>query len=148
MRTSRGYSLIELVTVFTIIGILAGLSYPTLRSQVDQIRVHASLNQLVGEIYLTRMIAVRTGESASLVFERRKDGCIVGLRIQNADSSPRKPPVEIAHPGLCIRQSGDSILIFNSRGMLRPPTRTIHVAYGGAADSVFISIAGRVRRSY
>jgi hypothetical protein len=49
---------------------------------------------------------------------------------------------------VCIQHSGDSILVFNSRGILKPPTRSIFGTGRDAADSVLLSIARRIRRNY
>ncbi len=145
----RGFSLIELVVAIVVVALLAALAVPRFRTQIDRIRVHAALDHVVAELYRTRMIAVESGGPADLILQADGNGCVRGFRVvavQAGVDRYREAPVTL--PGLCMRHSGDSIIRFNSRGMLRPPTRSIRVGYGSVEDSVLLSIAGRIRRTY
>jgi prepilin-type N-terminal cleavage/methylation domain-containing protein len=144
-----GYSLVEVVVVLVLLGILAVLATPSLRRQVQLLYVRGALDQVAAEVYRTRMLAVESGGPARLILHPDEDGCVrrISVGVEGEDTL-RRASFRPTLPMLCMRHSGDTILTFNSRGILRPPARSFHVTYGSAADSVLLSIAGRVRRSY
>jgi prepilin-type N-terminal cleavage/methylation domain-containing protein len=148
-RTRGGFTLVELLVTMVVIGLLASLVVPGFRRLVDGIRVRSALQQLTGDLYHVRLLAVREGRPMQLVMLRDSAGCVRAYRIE-ASSPPANPTVRQlpALPELCLRHSGDTVVVFNARGMLRPPARSFSVTYHGAADSVLVSIAGRIRRAY
>ena len=75
---------------------------------------------------------------------------MVGLQLHPVltDPVPPMPTRRITDRSVCIRHTGDSVIVFNGRGMIRPPPRSIYVSRGAVTDSLLISIAGRVRRNY
>lgn len=145
----RGFTLGELIVGLTVLGLLVALAVPGFREPLQRLRARAALNQVVAEIYRARMLAVDRGGPTQLILHARGGGCVERIRIVlEPGVEARSALVGVHLPGLCLRHSGDSILTFNSRGLLRPPARSLHVSYGSAADSVLLSIAGRVRRSF
>ena len=143
-----GVTLIEVVVMLVIIGILASLAAPAMRRWVAVSRVRSVLNRTSGELARARMLAVEQGHRVSLVLHSR-NGCIVSVRT-HASSDPSSPSVgfSVDTGSVCLRHSGDSILKFNSRGMLLPPARSIFPADPAFSDSLLMSSAGRVRRNY
>jgi prepilin-type N-terminal cleavage/methylation domain-containing protein len=162
MRTGndscRGYSLVELVLVILLLAIVSSLALPPLRHSLERARVRSALNQVVAELYMARMRAIQAGQPSRLVLSSNGSGCVESIRsVQPAVSSAQgesgvgataRTTAVFDLPGLCLRHSGDSILVFNSRGFLLPPARSLAVTYRGVADSVLIAVSGRVRRSY
>ncbi|MDR0788302.1 MAG: prepilin-type N-terminal cleavage/methylation domain-containing protein [Gemmatimonadota bacterium] len=147
-RSLAGYTLLELMVVVVVIGLVMSLAVPSVRGEMDRLRVDAALNRVVGELYRARMTAVESGAPARLVFHRGAAGCVERMSVVTlADAQERALSGELFLPGLCMQHSGDSVLTFDSRGMLKPPARSFHVRYGSRADSVVLSIAGRIRRS-
>jgi prepilin-type N-terminal cleavage/methylation domain-containing protein len=145
----KGFTFLELLIAILIVGVLSVLAVPSFRSQVDRIRVRSALDHVVAELYRARMTAVETGGPARLVLQADREGCIQAFRLSSLRGEvERSGRFQIDLPGVCLTQSGDSIILFNSRGMLRPPARSLRVTYGAFADSVLISIAGRARRTY
>jgi prepilin-type N-terminal cleavage/methylation domain-containing protein len=148
-NSTRGFSLLEMTIALIIVAILSALAVPQFRAQIDRIRVHAALDHVVAELYRTRMLAVESGGPAQLVLQADASGCVRRLRVVALPAGvARTSNAGITLPGLCLRHSGDSIIRYNSRGILRPPARSLRVVYGSFADSVLLSIAGRIRRSY
>lgn len=145
---SGGYSAIELIVVLVIVATLAALSVPGMRGWIARYRVQGALNRVVAEVHHARMVAVESGGSARLILHPGPRGCVERIRIVAAAGEDSSIAAAVVLPGLCMQSTGDSVLTFNSRGMLRPPARSIRVSYGGTADSVVLSIAGRVRRTY
>src|SRR5215472_16008926 len=68
MRTTgtRGFYLLELVTVVTVIFILAALTLPYLITQVYAIRIRYSATELSGLLQATRMESVRLNTYCSV----------------------------------------------------------------------------------
>lgn len=151
MTTHRpaGFTLIELAMVLVVIGIGSSLALPSLNGLIRQIRTQSALDVVVGEIYRARMLAVRDGYPVSLVLAHGAAECIDRVVIvTGAPDRPRRWTRPLAVPGVCLDHTGDSVLVFNSRGMLRPPARSIFIANLPTTDSVKLSIAGRIRRNY
>jgi prepilin-type N-terminal cleavage/methylation domain-containing protein len=149
-NSSDGFTLLELLSVVTLLSICAALAAPVFRGSLERIRARTALDGVVGYLYRTRMLAVREGGPVQLVMVADRDGCTRLLRIERKVGT-RPGAVSNSHldlPGLCLRYTGDSIVAFDGRGMLRPPTRSFYIGRGAESDSVVISIAGWVRRSY
>ena len=52
-------------------------------------------------------------------------------------------------PGVCVQSTGDASILINSRGLLGPfENRTVWVSYRGRADTITVSVLGRVLRRY
>lgn len=148
-RADEGYTLIELIVVLVVVGLVASLAVPSVREEVNRIRVRGALNRVVGQLHRARMTAVESGAPTRVVLQSANGGCVERIRIVTVPGGEeRSIEADVLLPGLCMRHTGDSILNFDSRGMLKPPARSIRVSYGGAADSVVLSIAGRIRRTF
>ena len=146
---SRGFTFIEMLVALLLLAILCVLAVPEVREQVARMRARSALDRVAAEIYRARMVAVENGGPTHLVLQANQEGCIQGARLVAPRLGAQTPAAfKLDLPGLCLRHSGDSVLTFNSRGMLRPPARSLSVTYGAFSDSVLISAAGRIRRAY
>lgn len=144
-----GFSFVEVLISLLLVAILCVLAVPEVRQQLTRMRARSALDRVVAEVYRARMLAVESGGPIQLVLQADGDGCVRGARLVAPSRMPqRSTAFELDLPGMCLRHSGDSVLTFNSRGMLRPSARSLHVTYGAFSDSVLISAAGRVRRAY
>ncbi len=148
LRTRLGVTLPEIVVTLLLIGILTALAAPAMNRWVSVSRTRASLDQISAELMRARMLAVESGHRISLLL-RSADGCIVSVRTHEP-GDPDAPSVGhfVDTATVCLRHSGDSILTFNSRGMLHPPARSIFPADPTLSDSLLLSSAGRIRRNY
>lgn len=150
-KTTHGFTLLELLIVLVIVGTLASLVAPTFDRAISSLRARSALDRLVSEVYSVRMLAVERGAPVRLVLRRAPDGCTRSLHTIVAGPGSDEPlsnTVPLDSRGFCLTHTGDSVLVFNSRGMLRPPARSFIVQHGSSADTALISIAGRIRRSY
>jgi len=151
---SRGFTLIEILVVLLVMLILSSLSYPAFQQWAHRLRARAALDRVSGELYRARMMAVETGGTSRLTLHVDGLGCVRSLTVSahrsagNVTSPTPRALGALDLPGLCLRHTGDSTFVFNSRGMLRPPARSLSIRYRAGADSLVISAAGRVRRSY
>lgn len=65
-RLSRGYSLVELITVMTIVGIAIGIAVPSYKYVTNSNRVSGEVNQLLGDLQYARSEAVKEGTFISV----------------------------------------------------------------------------------
>ena len=65
-RASRGFSLIELLTVVTVVGITVGLGVPSYKYVTNSNRVSSEVNQLLGDMQYARSEAVKQGTVVSV----------------------------------------------------------------------------------
>lgn len=148
-KCSLGVTLPEMVVVLVIIGILTAAAAPVAWRWTSVARIRAALDQISTELYRARMLAVESGHDVRVVLNS-DDGCIAGIRTYSGgpDAESTASAGQVLDLGtVCLSHTGDSILTFNPRGMLKPPTRSVY-AREPEGDSLLISIAGRIRRSY
>ncbi|MBW3655474.1 MAG: hypothetical protein KY444_05165, partial [Gemmatimonadetes bacterium] len=106
-----------------------------------------------------RMLAVRNGRTAVLVMEPSPD-CEVRFRGRRAgyryrvegrvpaSMAPRLVDLRLAGGRVCMEMNGPDTLAVNSRGLPHGfHNRTVWVHERGYADSLFLSVVGRVRRT-
>ena len=151
LLSRRGATLIELVVVLAIVALLAAAAAPAFGRAIAAQRARAALDLLVAEIYRARMLAVQHARPVRLTISGHADGCAQALRLALPAQTGGEPPTALIPLDLgqyCLTHTGDSILIFDGRGMLRPPSRSFRVELEGRTDTVFVAVSGRIRRSY
>ncbi len=152
LRSSTGgTTLIELLVVLTILGILAAAAAPAFGRALSAQRARAGLDLLVAEIYRARMLAVEEARAVRLAIIGGGEGCARALRLTlpaPPDGEPRSSIIPLELGPHCLTHTGDSVLVFDGRGLLRPPSRSFRIEFDGHADTVFVSTSGRVRRTY
>jgi prepilin-type N-terminal cleavage/methylation domain-containing protein len=146
-----GFTLLELLIALVLVSLLASLATPAFHEAILTARARAALNQLSSDIYRARMLAVEGGYPVHVILQPGPDGCAASIRTarEGADGSRTvldRTALELTN--LCLIHSGDSVLVFDNRGLLRPPARSFSVTHGGITDQVLLSIAGRLRRTF
>ncbi len=69
MRAHAGFTIIEVLTALTIIGILAAIGIPAVKSFGRSTDVVASAKQVVADMWLARQKAIATSNPYSVLFE-------------------------------------------------------------------------------
>jgi prepilin-type N-terminal cleavage/methylation domain-containing protein len=158
VRGKAGVTLVELMAVLTLVGVLISLVSPAMGRVAGRARAVTALNQFTADVAYARMLAVRNGNRVELRFlddarcGARRFGRFTagGYRISVLEAVPR-PLVERRREhlgrGVCLDSNSDRTMVINARGLLVPfENRTVWSRYGEMADSVKISVLGRVRR--
>jgi type IV fimbrial biogenesis protein FimT len=65
-RSSRGYSLVELIVTMTIVAIVIGIAVPSYKYVTNSNRVSAEVNLLLGDLQYARSEAVKEGSTVSV----------------------------------------------------------------------------------
>ena len=145
-RPVAGHTLVELLVALTLLAILASIAAPALGAEVRRMRVRATLDRLTADIYRARATAAARGTRVTLAFEPL-DGCATGYVLARRDDGAvlaRETLPARARP--CLTSNAPRAMSFDTRGMLLGSPRTIRARMGDQADSITISIAGRVYR--
>lgn len=66
MHRTRGFTMIELMTTVSVIGILAGIAAPSLNSLIEHQRTSAAINSLTTHMALARVAAITRNRRAVL----------------------------------------------------------------------------------
>jgi prepilin-type N-terminal cleavage/methylation domain-containing protein len=162
-RDRRGVTLLEVLAVLAIFAILVAMAAPALNGFISRAKRRAVLDGLATDIYYARMMAVRQGRPVRIEFASTgTTGCgassgyvsFGGYQIvaseAGGDRALKTVDFSADEKTLCVETNNVANAFgFNSRGILAPISqRTIHALSGGRADSLRISLAGRVLRSY
>lgn len=135
-----------MLTAVVIIGILTSLAAPRFSTQLQRLRARAALDELSAVIVRARALAVLRGERV-VVRLRPAHGCAHSYVIAAAATRQVLDSVPLAGARhVCVRSNHRQHLAINSRGVLIGSPRTIRARAGTQADSLTISIAGRVYR--
>jgi Tfp pilus assembly protein FimT len=158
-RRTGGYTLVEVLAVLCIAGLVCALGVPRLDGMLAYMRVRGAANVVAGDLALVRMLAVRNGGTVVLVMEPSPDcrvrfrGRRAGYRYRVQRRVPSTTParlvdLRLAGGRVCMEMNGPDTLAVNSRGLPHGfNNRTFWVHERGYADSLFLSVVGRVRRT-
>lgn len=143
---TAGFTLIELCLVLALFAILAGAAVPSLTGMMSRVRIQGVLGGLSSDLYLARSLAARQNRPLSVRF-LPSDGCADAYEIVADDGAVlRRVTTAASTTGVCLGSNVARAMHVNSRGMLVGSPRTIRARSGSSADSVTVSIAGRVYR--
>jgi prepilin-type N-terminal cleavage/methylation domain-containing protein len=149
---SRGYSLAELVFTIALIGILAALAVPSMSGWIRKARTTRMINQLTADLHYARMLAAQAGQRVEVRFTpAAANSCITKYEIfvDGAAQQRRAKLVAVDEevPGVCLSQSRNTPVLYNSRGMLATvSSRRFRAVHGAVGDSVVMAQGGRLYR--
>jgi prepilin-type N-terminal cleavage/methylation domain-containing protein len=141
-----GYSLVELLIVLMIAALVLSLAMPKMVSFTRYLTARSATSQVVGDLALTRSTAVREGRATSLrVLTASSYAVVVDAQGTTAARTVKSVTVDGASRGVSLGTVGTRIT-FDSRGMRRDATQSLIVTRAGGADTVTVTIVGRVYR--
>jgi prepilin-type N-terminal cleavage/methylation domain-containing protein len=126
----RGFSLVEIIIAILIATILVGLGMPRMFGFLDRSRVDNVRTQLAGDIAQARVLAVRSGQGATVTIGE------AGYTVQAlGGGGARQVDLSRDHKQLALSATAPLalplVLTFDSRGLIRS------VSAGGSAVSDF-----------
>lgn len=139
----RGYTLIELAAVLTLLAVGASAFAPTARRLGDRAAVVSAREEVVRALARARASAVMAGGSSVTLVARPP-----AVRIEAGGTIVRDVPIGQLH-GVTVELTAgrdSTTLSFDRLGIGRFANGTITVRRGGAAAGLVVSSYGRVRR--
>jgi type IV fimbrial biogenesis protein FimT len=77
-RNVTGFTVIELMTVVTIVGILMAIGVPSYRYVTNSNRLSAEVNGLLGDLQFARSEALKEGQTVSVCISSNQISCATG----------------------------------------------------------------------
>lgn len=141
-----GATLVELLFVLLILGVLLSLAVPSFRAQIQRQRVRAVLDRVTSDLFYARAVAARNQVSVSIRLNPA-GACVEAYEVRTeAGRVVRVVRVAEEYPGVCLTTNAPRELTVNARGLLIGSPRKLRATSGTQADSLSISIVGRVLR--
>lgn len=116
MRQGRGFQLIELLVVLTLILLVASVTLPWLSSNAGAVQLDLASAEVVGALRLARATAIRLGVKVGVKFREQQEGALTftlysdgdgdGVLTRDIESSvdpPVGPPRQLHHFGRRVR---------------------------------------------
>lgn len=149
IKAQKGFTLIELVIVMTIIGTLGVLSYFGMQSILPGYRLNGAIRMVRGDLYNAKMLAAKRNRQYRVVFSAN------GYQLQRGTTSSGTfslDQMELSrtfadYDGVAVNTGATTSPVFSPRGTVSNvagPTVTLQND-AGTQKTITISIAGRIR---
>lgn len=145
-RGRRGFTLPELLLVVVIMGLMASMAGPRLLRWAQIAGQRGAANQVVADLSLARVQAVRQGQTVSL---RITSPTAYRVTVDDAAGTAVRTlkTMDLAQSYRTVALDPAAARIaFDSRGMLRTAQNTVTVAHGTVHRTINISAVGRIYR--
>lgn len=140
-KQEQGWSLTELLTVLSIMGIMCVLAWPSYQTLVARVQARSVTIEIASELRLARQLATARRERLRVIFDQ--EGCTITLRRADAEGILRV--YQYADKGVVVEEpTAGPELLFHPSGRSVTPT-TIRVRDSQGRETTFtMSITGRV----
>lgn len=142
-----GFTLIEIIVAFAVLGIVVSIAVPGLLSQMPKWRLNGAARQVMGDLMAARMKAVKLNHKVKVFFvdnhqyeiydDANEDDTVTDLEgdVENRDIHSR-------YPDVAITSANDPV--FSSRGTAAS-FGTITLENSSGSKDIKVNITGRVR---
>jgi type II secretion system protein H len=146
----HGFTLIELLVVLALMGLVLTLAAPKFAGTIRNLTARSATSRVVADLALARSQAVREGRTASFrVVSDSQYRVTVDNALGAEARAVKTVTLEGSRRGVALGPPGTRIA-FDSRGMRRTGagmgTALLISRQGGMADTVNVTIVGRVQR--
>ena len=140
-KQEQGWSLTELLTVLSIMGLMCALAWPSYQTLVAMVQVRSVTIEIASELRLARQLAMARRERLRVIFDR--EGRTITLR--RADAEGILHVYQYADKGVIVEEpTAGPELLFHPSGRSVTPT-TIRLRDSQGRETTFtMSITGRV----
>jgi prepilin-type N-terminal cleavage/methylation domain-containing protein len=145
MQQRRGFTLIEVLMVITIVGILLGVVVPRYGAISGAMSVHSAKQELGSMLAQGRATAIRTDQTVLVV----RAGNVISLLGVNGTGSTVISQQDLGSQfNVTVSASRDTVT-YDSRGMVTGNSATLKfvVTNGSTRDSVCLMALGKVTRT-
>jgi len=145
MQQRRGFTLIEVLMVITIVGILLGVVVPRYGAISGAMSVHSAKQELGSMLAQGRATAIRTDQTVLVV----RTGNVISLVGVNGTGSTIISQQDLGSQfNVTVSASRDTVT-YDSRGMVTGNSSTLKfvVTNGSTRDSVCLMALGKVTRT-
>ncbi len=139
----RGFSLIELVTVVTLLGLMTLVALPRLAGLSDRMAVRHQTAEVVAALDMARATARRLSAPARLVLA--DSALVVECTLDSLPVVEWRSPGPVTE-GVGLTGSGAPITFSPAGLAMGAANRTVTLARGSASHRVVISRLGRITR--
>lgn len=158
LASTAGFTLVELLTTVVIIGILSAMAAPKLGAVVRGGKLRGTVDQVSADISYARILAVRSGRTASLCFDstdRRVYQIVTGTCAAVTATRKRQDlRADAAGVSVSVTQGTATLtgITFNSRGMVSGLTSDglvkVTATQRGKASFLELTRLGKTSRTY
>jgi len=121
MRTSKGFTLLELLVALAICGILSVIAVPHVAKWLDNTRLRTTVMDLFTDLQHARMMAAKTNRNVVLVFNTDKQDMVDGTYIIFVDNGRQRST-------MWTREADEIVL---KSGRILPGVHLVKVSFAG-----------------
>ena len=138
----RGITLVELLVVMGVIGLILGMSVPSISTYGAQLRVKATTRQVVGLLSLARSLAISSRDNHAVVVDQERLEVSImnvasGERLEHVVRIPKEVTVDVQAGG---EAAAEAQVVFRPTGALEG--RTLQLVIAGRDHSHTITVTG------
>jgi prepilin-type N-terminal cleavage/methylation domain-containing protein len=116
----KGYSLIEMLIVFALIGILTTLAVPQFNIWTDHYRLNGATRLVWGDLQHAKMTAIKNNQSVTVIFDTT-----TSYSFSQAGSTIFTRNLTQEYPTITVVKTGGGVLTFGPTGLTQNATITI-----------------------
>lgn len=158
MGNQRGFSLPEILIIAALIGVVAGITIPSMTAALERNRLRAGADQMAGQLRAARLAAITRNANFRVRFDCPDPGAIRVLAVTGnpaIDDAADRCDQTVANDGpvvytpVGINYGTLPVFTFNGRGQATVDVgtlpMTIAVTHGSITRNVLVSPTGRIQ---